>query len=304
MTCNDEPTLPEPDDRPEAGSAIAFPDVAGLIQGTEAELNRRFDDMELVLMELTQQLASPDPEVSPDAMPLRLQAGFERLAKALEDVRSDRAEVVARVETMQSDLLRGLERLGRKVTGSAAARRKEQALLTRLEEALELRAPAGPPPDQAERIDTLAANVQQISAILPDTLAEIRRGLDRLNEGHAPDLDPLRGEVGRGFDRLASALGSSDKRLAAERKALGQYLGGLETLIRRFEATAQRLEAASPRQAEAADPGMGARLGQLETRLLGQQASSAEALRDLTMIVAEWMARQERLISEERRGTR
>ena len=57
MTCNDEPTPPEPDDRPEAGSAIAFPDVAGLIQGTEAELNRRFDDMELVLMELTQQLA-------------------------------------------------------------------------------------------------------------------------------------------------------------------------------------------------------------------------------------------------------
>ncbi|MCT4373418.1 hypothetical protein CLG85_025230 [Yangia mangrovi] len=298
MTC-DDPPLPDRDGRP--GPDAPFSEIAGLIQGTEAELSRRFDDMELVLMELTQQLACPDPELSPDALPIRLQAGFERLATALEEARSDRAEVVARIETMQAAMLRGLDRLGRKVAGSAATRKKEQALLSRLEEAIEALSTAGRPPGQTTRIDEIFAAIDQISSGAPDALAEIRLGLERLEQRPEPDLDPLRGDIGRGFDRLAHALGNGDRRLTAERKALGHYLDGLETLFRRLEGTVQRLESASPPQDGPADQGLGDHLGQLETRLLGQQASSAEALRDLTMILAEWMARQELAMSNQNR---
>lgn len=181
-------------------------------------------------------------------------------------------------------------------------------LLTRIETAPETDQGTG---KISEQFAALQAGSAALSEQVQQIVTRLESGLD-----NSPDLaallDPLRASLDHGVDRILAAVTTQGRRLEAERRVLSQLLGGADQVLSRLEAATHRLEQAPADPPDAAPVEGGAleaRLAGIEARLAAMQAQmtdsqpsapaadgTAEALRDLSMLLAEMMARQERLL--------
>lgn len=207
---------------------------------------------------------------APDLSPLRegMEQGFDRLASLL-GARDARLEAERKGLT---SLRKGLE-----------------AAVTRLGET-----PQTPPQAEATDPETLLAPLREM---LETHLEAIQSRIPDQTPA-APDLSPLRQRIDQGFDRLAGLLGAQDHRFEGERRRLALYMGAQDSLLRRLDATAGRLE--STPSAAPDLQSLDARLARIEAALATapKPDGTAEAIRDFSMVLAEMMARQERLMRE------
>ncbi|GAA4226814.1 ribosomal protein S13 [Sagittula marina] len=232
-----------------------------LLASTETELNRRFDDVELVMMELLHLLATPSDPDRPERLSSLLHAELKRIEEALAQACDQRIEQDSRL-TMVEDLLRQTnERSVRQfrrqkgwLKAMQTSREDARGLLGDLSsrlDALAAQTPAPSEPDLTPVLDGQAALRAMLEALkLPDidpvqaTLTDIQARLALFSEQAPPDpdLSPLRDEVGQGFDRLAALVGERNKRQDAERKGLTALRHGLEATVSRLDTLLCELE--------------------------------------------------------------
>ncbi|WP_425102307.1 hypothetical protein [Tropicibacter sp. S64] len=232
----------------ETGPDAEYTDLFEAIAGSEAEMSRRFDDMELAVMDLHHQLTAAPEDLDAAALPARLLAGLTRLGEGIAGLRAERAGLAARLDGLEDLLARGFDRLDRKLATARKRRRDEQDLLEAVRAAL---------------------------GALPQAQAQVP----------APDPAAPQPGLAEGFDRMAGLLAVRDARLEEERLRLARSLGGLESLYHRLDAATRPASTAAP-------DALNARLTRIEETLAALDARSradgtAEALRDLSMIVAE-----------------
>ncbi|SDJ30842.1 hypothetical protein SAMN04487993_102560 [Salipiger marinus] len=227
------------------------------------------EDMRIRLEILTE---APPPAEEPalDLTPLRyeLAHGVDRLAALLGSLDHRRDAERQGMFALQRALGATVQRLEATVTGlqdQLAARPPDSTAFPQ----------DGPVQDVCTRLDQIQVQI--------DALA---------SSPTSPDLTPLRVEIGRSVDRLSAQIGAQSHRLEAERQALGGFLTGLGSIFNRLDAATRRLEAQEPVH------GLETRLARIEQRLGDLQKPPAdgvpEALRDMTMVLAEMIARQER----------
>lgn len=197
------------------------------------------------------------------------------------------------LSSLQLELGRGLDRLAALLGRQDHRRDAERQGMLALQRALAA---------TLKRLETAVTVQQEQGALssehMPGHLQDVVARLDRMQRqldafgSSASDLTPLRVEIARAVDRISAQIGGQSHRLEAERQALGRFLTGLGSLFNRLDSAALRLEAQEPPQR------LEARLTQIEQDLAGLRKSVAqevpEALRDMTMVLAEMMARQER----------
>ncbi|MEQ5872653.1 hypothetical protein J4E08_22595 [Sagittula sp. NFXS13] len=252
--------------------------LAPLIEGQTALLDKLetlkrtdIDPIQATLTDIQARLAlfSEQAPPDPDLSPLRDEVGqgFDRLA-ALVGERNKRQDAERK--------------------GLTALRHGLEATVSRLDTLLcELETRQSPPTAAPEARHT--------------TLAEPVAGPVA---GPHPDLTALQNRVEAGVDRIIGAITTQGRVLDAERRALTPFFDGLDSFFARLEAATCQIEAQANAQPSFA---LDTRLKRIEAQLsrleTPAQDNSAEALRDLSMLLAEMMARQEQLIHRDQQAS-
>ena len=228
-------------------------DLGRQVASTETELNRRFDDLELVLVELVQWLGGGALQSDKDGLPARLD-GIEQMLRQAVDQSSRRFR-------------RLRDRVG-----------ADQDTLTQLRSLLE----------QAARPLDLTPLAQQLEDI-GDKLAALNAASDQAPD-RAPHEDGDHDRAHRGLTALRHGVDAMLVRLedmlsadpANTQGAIAAHLATMQDQLERLDATVQAATAPNDR------------LDRIEAdlkRLLHEDSATAEALRDLSMQLAEIAAR-------------
>ena len=149
----DDPLIPSGETGPEPD----YTDVFEALASSEAELNRRFDDMELVMMELTHQLTADPEDLDEDSPRSHLHRSLTGIEKAI---------------------LQGFGRLDRKLATARKRRRDEQEMLAELRDLL-----TGWSARTEPEAPDLAALIAPLQESLEQRLEEMQ-ALDYLEAGH------------------------------------------------------------------------------------------------------------------------
>lgn len=157
--------------------------------------------------------------------------------------------------------------------------------------------------EMARRFDDLETVCMQLSEALADAgSAEAPEDAG----AEAPEIANQRVAVEEGLERLAALIAGQPQRLEAERRGLTKMWAALDDVVSRLDAAVARQEGGATDGSDgqgASDP-IGERLDRIESRLdaltelLGAprtDAAAEEAVADLRITLAEFMARHERL---------
>jgi len=290
-------------------------------------LGSAFDRLEATIDKIGAHAEASEPGTEVSEAFSEVLARFDVVQASLAEFPT-KAAMDALLDVVKAELVEGVEKMseavGRLSNGNEAARSRTLQLLAalgsvagRLDQGvsrLESHSPVThSQPDVVAALAEFGARIDALGAQAPGTQSEPplddniqNKLLDRL----VAVLDTMdkptdmRAEIARGVDRIAALVGAQDRRFQAERQRMARFVTALDTVFTRIEATTIRIEATNTLTPDP-NTDIAARLTQLEAgqaNLIEQlqnvvsvaQIETQEAIRDMGLIIAEMLARQER----------